>query len=266
MRLVRAFLTRDFRVLRSYRLAFLVQLAGFLVIVPSLAFLARLVPGNQASLQPYGGDYFTFVLIGSGVLTFFTVALTSFADTFGLEQTTGTLEALLVTPNDPRVLLVGGALYPFIFSAVELALFLVAGVAVFGARIAPGNLLLVCGALLLSLLAFSALGLLAAALLIQTKRAALVVGMAAGLFGILGGVMYPVSVLPGWLSGLAQLLPITYGIDAIRLSLLPSPDLGRIGKDLLTLGAFAAVLLPAALLLFGWSVDRARRQGSIGHY
>jgi ABC-2 type transport system permease protein len=261
-----AFLRRDFLLARSYRLQFILQLGGIFLTLLSFLFLARLVPAGQASLRPYGGDYFTFVLIGTGVASFFITGLTSFSDTLGREQTTGTLEALLVTPNDSRLLLAGGALWPFCFSAAQLLIYVGAGVVFFGARMAPANLLLVAALLLVSLLAFSALGLLAAAVLVQTKRGVLLVGMFGASFAMLGGVLYPISVLPGWLRLIAGALPMSYGLDGVRRSLLASPDLARIAADAGALILFAAVLLPAALLLFGWSVDRARREGTLGHY
>jgi ABC-2 type transport system permease protein len=266
MNTLTAFLRRDFLLARSYRLQFILQLGGVFLTLVSFVFLARLVPGSQASLRPYGGDYFSFVLIGTGVASFFITGLTSFSDTLGREQATGTLEALLVTPNDSRLLLAAGGVWPFCFSAVQLAIYLTAGIVLFGARMAPANLLLVAALLAVSLLAFSALGLLAAAVLVQTKRGVLLVGMFAATFAMLGGVLYPITVLPGWLRVIARALPMSYGLDGVRLSLLPAPDLARIAQDAVTLILFAGVLLPTALLLFGWSIDRARREGTLGHY
>ena len=266
MSVLPAFLRRDFLLARSYRLQFLLQIGGVFLTLVSFLFLARIVPGDQASLRPYGGDYFSFVLIGTGVASFFITGLTSFSDTLGREQATGTLEALLVTPNDSRLLLAAGGLWAFIFSAVQMVIYLGAGVVLFAARIAPANVLLVAALLLVSLLAFSALGLLAAAVLVQTKRGVLLVGMFGATFAMLGGVLYPVAVLPGWLRAVARVLPMSYGLEGVRLSLLPSPDLARIAQDAGALLLFAAILLPAALLLFGWSIDRARREGSLGHY
>jgi ABC-2 type transport system permease protein len=266
MSLALAFLKRDFQVQRSYRLQFLYQFGGSFLTLATFAFLARLVPGNQESLRPYGSDYFTFVLVGTAVFGFLSTSLNSFADTLAREQTTGTLESLLSTPNDPRVVLVGGAIWPFCLSVLQLAIYFVIGVFVFGARISAPRFLLLVVVLAIALTTFSALGLLTAALLIQTKRATLIATAFGSAFTLLGGVTYPVAVLPHWLQGIAMLLPITYGLDAVRASLLTSLDTARIGKDVLALVTFAVVLLPAALWLFGWSTDRARREGSLSHY
>jgi len=146
------------------------------------------------------------------------------------------------------------------------AIYFRVGVGIFGARLSMSRILLMMGALVVAVLAFSALGLLAAALLMQTKRAGLMVSVVGSAFTLLGGVTYPVAVLPSWLQGLAALLPITYGLDAVRASLLPTLDLRRIAQDVAALSLFVAVLVPLAMTAFNWSTNRARREGSISHY
>jgi ABC-2 type transport system permease protein len=266
MTMLRSFLLRDFRIQRSYRVQFAIQLGGTLLTLVSFAFLARLVTGGQPTLKQYGGDYFTFLLVGTGVATFFSTAMLTFSETLGREQATGTLETLLVTPNDSRVLLLGGAVWPTLISAIQLVVYFAAGAAFLGAHLALTSLALVALVLIASLLAFAGLGLLAAAVLIQTKRGIFVVGLLGSGFGILGGVMYPIAVLPGWLQTLAHGLPITYGLDAMRLSLLPSPDVLAVTRDVLVLAGYSIVLVPLAALAFSWSLDRARRSGSLSHY
>ena len=266
MSLAGAFLRRDLQLERSYRLAFLTRLGGAFTTLLSAGFLSRLVPRDQPSLQPYGGDYFTFVLVGSAALSYFSVALGSFAGSLGDEQEMGTLEALLVTPNDPRVLLLCGAVWPYLFATAQLCLYLAVGGVLFGAEIGAGHLVLAAAILVLTLVAFSAVGLAGAAVIVLTKRAGLLLTFVAGAFALLGGVLYPIAVLPRPLQLVADALPMSHGLDGVRLALVDDPDLGAIGIDALVLAAFTAVLLPAALQGFRWAVDRARRQGTLSHY
>jgi ABC-2 type transport system permease protein len=230
------------------------------------SFLSHIVPGHQRSLRAYGYDYFTFVLIGAAASAYFTVGLSSFAGTLSREQATGTLEALLMAPRDSRVVLAGGATWAFAVAAVETVVFLAGGTLILHAHLATGNLVLLAAMMVMTLASFSGLGLLAAATLILTKRGGTLLGFTASAFGLLGGVMYPISVLPGWLQVVARSLPITYGLDGVRRAALPSPDLQALGVDALVLAVFTAILVPAALVVSGWSVNRARRAGSIAQY
>ncbi|MEY2569748.1 MAG: type transport system permease protein [Acidimicrobiaceae bacterium] len=265
MRLAAAFFRRDFRIERSYRLAFLSSIGGALTTVLSAGFLSRLVD-QPKELIPYGGDYFTFVLIGTAALSFFSVALGSFSSSLGQEQEMGTLEALLVTPNDERQLLLGGAAWPFCFATVQLVLYLLLGAALFGAKVEVGHLGLAAGVLVLTLLAFSAVGLAGAAVIVLTKRAGVLLTLVSGAFALLGGVLYPIDVLPRPLQLLAQALPMSHGLDGVRRSLVANPDLGAIGVDALVLAVFAAACVPASLQGFRWAVRRAKRQGTLSHY
>ena len=187
---------RDFRIERSYRLAFLAQFGGSFTTLLSAGFLSRLVPGDEHSLARYGGDYFTFVLVGTATLSYFTVALGGFSDSLNQEQEQGTLEALLASPTDPRLLLLFGAAWPFLFATMQLAILLTAGGILFHAKILSSHLLLAAGILVLTVTAFSAIGLAASSLMIITKRTAPVLSLIAAAFGLLGGVLYPISAPP----------------------------------------------------------------------
>jgi ABC-2 type transport system permease protein len=266
MSLAGAFVVRDFRLERSYRLAFLTSLGGAFTTLLSAGFLSRIVPGHQASLRPYGSDYFTFVLVGTAALNYFSVALGSFAASLSQEQQQGTLEALLVTPTDERLVLLYGAAWPFLFSTVQLLLYIVVGGVLFHAKVAADHLLLASGMMLLTLVAFGAVGLLAASVIVLAKRVGVLLTLVGSAFALLGGVLYPISVLPRPLQLLAEMLPMMHGLDGVRRALVPSPDFGAIARDAIILGAFSAVLVPAALQTFRLAVRRGRRTGSLSHY
>jgi ABC-2 type transport system permease protein len=84
--------------------------------------------------------------------------------------------------------------------------------------------------------------------------------------GLLGGILYPVSVLPSWLQPYANLLPITHALEAIRQVLLNGASLRMVYDKLLILSLFAAVLLPAGLTAFAYGLKIAKREGSLVHY
>jgi len=69
-------------------------------------FIAKLF-GRAATpyLESYGGDYFSFVLIGIAFSDYLGVGLTSFAGIIREGQMLGTLEAMLITPPPEFILL-----------------------------------------------------------------------------------------------------------------------------------------------------------------
>jgi ABC-2 type transport system permease protein len=83
---------------------------------------------------------------------------------------------------------------------------------------------------------------------------------------ILGGVYYPVTILPGWMQFFASLIPVTYALRAMRLALLQGAPLRELFSDILVLVIFSLVLLPASLLAFRYAVRRAKADGSLSHF
>ena len=84
--------------------------------------------------------------------------------------------------------------------------------------------------------------------------------------GLLGGVYYPVAILPPVLAGLARLLPITYSLHAMRLALLQGASWNELALDILALVIFSVILVPLSLVAFRYAVHRAKVEGSLTHY
>ena len=83
--------------------------------------------------------------------------------------------------------------------------------------------------------------------------------------GMLSGAVYPVSVLPGWLEPVAKVLPQTYLIEAMRLTVLDGASIADLAPQLGPLLVFVAAL-PGSLIVFDFAMHRARVEGSLGHH
>jgi ABC-2 type transport system permease protein len=64
------------------------------------------------------------------------------------------------------------------------------------------------------------------------------------------GAVYPQQAFPKWLRVIAVADPFTYSVHALKNLLLKNTGFGAIAFDLAYLGAFAAVTMTAATLLF----------------
>jgi ABC-type multidrug transport system permease subunit len=82
---------------------------------------------------------------------------------------------------------------------------------------------------------------------------------------VLGGVFYPVAVLPEGLRVLAQALPITHALELLRGSLLLGEGLGELWTSLAALAGITAVLLPLSLAACALALRVARGGGTLGH-
>jgi ABC-type multidrug transport system ATPase subunit/ABC-type multidrug transport system permease subunit len=262
-----AFLRRDFSSEVSYRFSFFLQLFNIFFSVGVFYFISSLL-GQAAApyLTQYGGDYFSFVLIGIAFAGYFGVGLSSFSNSLRQAQTTGTLEAMLSTPTGISEIILSSSLWDYLLTTLRVLVYLVVGAAFLGVNLGSGNYPAALLILVLTVIAFSSLGIIAASFIMVLKRGDPVTWAMGALSSFLGGVYYPVEILPGWLQWISRLLPITYSLQAMRLALLQGASFAVLAPDILALAIFSVVLLPVSLLAFRFAVQRARIDGSLTQY
>ena len=260
-----AFVRRDFAVAQSYRLQFALESAGALIQLAMFYFLGRVVDDARPDIAGVDQGYFAFVVFGLALLTWLATALTSFSSTLRSEQVTGSLEALLATPPSPAILIIGTSAYSFIRSTILAVLYILFAVVVFGLRFSthPAAIVTALFALFASLVLFSALGVILAAMTLIFKQTSALVGLATSGLALLGGVYFPLTVLPTPVRFLAELLPFTWALDVLRSALLRGDiDWVRIVE----LGVSTLVLMPVALWTLEKALQYARGAGSLGQY
>jgi len=267
LRTAAAFFQRDLRSEASYRVAFILQFLNIFFQVGVFYFISRLLgPAAAPYLEPYRGDYFAFVLIGIAFAGYFGVGLSSFSGSLRQAQTTGTLEAMLATPTRLPQIVLGSALWDYALTTLKVLVYLAFGALAFGVNFGGGNFPAALLILALTLAAFSSLGIIAASFIMVLKRGDPVTWAFSALSGLMGGVYYPLSVLPEPLQWVGRLLPVTYALEGMRLALLNGAPFRELLPQVLALAAFTAVLLPLSLWAFRRAVRRARIDGSLTHY
>ena len=262
-----AFIKRDFLARASYRFAFILQLLGILFSISIFFFIASVFgPSAAPLLKDYGGRYFPFVLIGLAFSGYLHVALSSFSSAIRQGQITGTLEAILVSPTKLITILLCSGLWNFLFTSLRVILYLVLGALVFGVDFSRANIPAALLVQFLTILSFASLGIISASFVIVFKKGdplAMALGSASAL---LGGVYYPIGVLPSLLQNISSFLPITYSLRAMRLALLQGYSIPALIREIAVLSLFAAVLCPLSAWIFKIAVRRAKKAGSLAQY
>ena len=267
LRKVWAFVKRDFIQDASYRLNFIFSLVGIFFSCLTFFFLSRLFAGQQTqTLIPYGGEYFPFALVGIAFYSFLGVGLSSLADSISRAQTTGTLEALLVTPTGVTTIVFSSTLFSFLFAAVRVVVYFLFGALFFGVWLGQANLPVAFLVLALSTACFSSMGMISAAFVMVFKRGNPAGWVFGGVSTLFGGVLFPVAVLPVKLQPIAQFLPITHALEAMRLAMLKGAGLSQLAGELQALALFAGVLAPAGVFAFSIAIRRAKKTGSLVQY
>jgi ABC-2 type transport system permease protein len=266
MRLIWAFSRRDIAYSSSAKLTWLGQALSMLMMTAMLFFIGRTFDQSHApALSAFHGHYFAFALVGLVFARFQSVALRSFATAIRRDQTSGTLEAMLVTRASVPSIVLAASASSFIFTAIQAVLFLIIGALIFRVDLHHANVLTTVVTLVLAMLAISPIGILAAASVIAFKQGDSALNMISSATSFLAGVYFPVAVLPWPLRFASAVLPITHGLSAIRAAMLGGATLHAVGPDIAVLSGFALVGLPIALGVFMAAIAHARRVGSLSH-
>ncbi len=262
-----AFLVRDFKIAASYRLNFFMQGFGILLTTFTLSLASKMVGQHDLPLlAPYGGDIFAFILIGIAFTDYLTISAETFANEIRMAQMVGTLEALLVTPTAVGTILLSSYTYNLFTATLRVVFYLLFGVLIFGADLHIAKISTALLSFLLALLPFFGLGMISAAFIIAFKRGSPISSFMAMGSGLLGGMLYPVSLLPAWLQPFSYLFPMTHGLEALRQVLLNGASLADIQRQIIILALFSIALMTTGIYSLRLSLKLARKEGSLLHY
>jgi len=262
-----AFLKRDYKMQVSYRLSFLLQFLGIFFSVATFFFVSKLL-GKAVNpyLTSYGGDYFSYVLIGIAFSGFLGTGLGTFSSTISSAQSHGTLETMLVTPTSLSAIITFSALWNFLFTSFNVLIYLAFGAFFFGMDLSKANLPAAFLILFLTILMFSSIGIISASFIMVFKRGDPINWLFGSFSSLLGGTYFPITVLPAWLQKASYFIPLFYALRAMRHAVLQGYTFLMLGKDIIILCIFAICILPISLFCFRFAVKRAKIEGSLVTY
>jgi ABC-2 type transport system permease protein len=262
-----AFIKRDFTIESSYKFAFLFELLTSVFPVLSFYFIGKLVDStNNTSLTKYGGQYFPFAMVGVAFTQYFMLALRTFAGAIRRSQLAGCLEAMLSTQTQAETIIVLSSLYGFLMKTVHVAMIFAVGGLILDVDYGNANILGTIATLVLTILTFSALGIFSAAIITVLKKGDPIEWIFGSLCSLLGGALFPITIMPNWMQKIAAILPITYSLDSMRLAVLKGHSIPMLWKQLSILGGMSIVLLPLSVWFFSRAVNKGRRDGTLMLY
>ena len=268
MRKVGYFIKKDFFVATSYKFQFCFQFINIFIYVATFYFLSKLIGDDYARehLRVYGVNYFSFVLIGISFSNFVKVGLVNLTQNIRNSMVEGSLEAMLVSPTKPTFVIVASSIWQFIFESIRVILFLIVGALFFNAQFARPNALGALIVMVLTILAFGGLGIISASIIIVLKRGDPINWILQGLFSLLGGVLFPITVLPSWLRSISYMIPITYSLRAMRRALILGSPMGELWPDIAALAIFALIVFPISIFVCNAMLRRAKELGTLSTF
>jgi ABC-2 type transport system permease protein len=257
-----AVVRRDLSVYLSYRARLLSQALTSVFSLTLFYYVSRLVHVSGFSSP---GSYFGFVVVGISMVSVM-YSCFSIPDLLRQELVAGTFDRLVLSPFGAVRSVLAMTLFPLLYAFGLAALTLAIGCTLFGLHLHWSTVPLSVPVMGLALLAFLPFGLLFAALTVVIKQGNVGTSWVIALLSIVGGLYFPVSLLPDWVQTAAKLQPFTAATSVLRHLLVGSSFGESVASSLLKLGLFAGVLVPASILLLSHAIRLGQRRGTIIEY
>jgi|SRR4051812_34574043 ABC-2 type transport system permease protein len=250
----------------SYRVGMLTSLIGLVTVLVPLYFVTNALQSTmQQTIAAEAHQYFGFVVLGAITLSLITSCSTSLASALDGAIGRGTFEVILGTPARMSAVCLGlmgyGVLWGIARAAILFAVAVLFGLTVVWQAVPLGALLLA-----LTMLSYIGIGLLFAALILAFRTTGpLSTGVLTASM-LLGGVYYPTQVIPSWIRELGAVVPLTYGLRALRQVVLRGDPASAVARDAGILAGITILTMTLGMVAFSLALRHARRAGTLSSY
>lgn len=258
---VAATVKRDVVIFVSYRTRLVSQVAAMLLSMTMFYYVSKLVRPGVAGAPD---RYFAYVVVGIVAMAVLTAALNT-GQLLRMELMAGTFERVAVSPIGPVGGVIALSVFPVLYSLGLAGVMLVVAAKVFGFGIHLGGVPAALGIAAVAATAFTAIGLLFAAGMLAFKSAAGATWVIAA-FSILGGIYFPLRLIPGWIRWFSDVQPLTPAVGLLRHQLLGTPAGQPVAIELAKLAGFSLVLMPLAVIVLRVAMNASRRRGTLIEY
>src|SRR5437667_10274411 len=239
-----------------------------LLIVAFIVIIGASV-GASANSAFYS-QYLAWLIVGNAFYAFVLQIMLGMAILVHVDRTRyEVLKNIYISPGTLHPYVIGRGLVSVVNGAVSVVLTLLFSVAIFNGLLHMNiplnllgvNLLMLFPAVILGIISLLAIGYMLCAVNIVSNRMEFILGdSVSGIFFLLGGVIFPIALLPSYVQLISNVLPITYLLNAVRESfgLLPTASYM---SDLAYLALTTLVTLIIGIAVFRLAEQRAKKLG-----
>jgi ABC-2 type transport system permease protein len=260
---------KDWKVFWRYPLNAVSNIFQPIIWIAPVYFMGKAFSTNGQALgfAAYSGtsDYMSFILLGTVLTNFILTVFWGMGYALKNDMDAGVLESNWLTPVPRLLILVGRTLSSLLVTVITSAIMLIIAAALFGFK-PTGNTLAAFLTAIPMLIGLYGFGFAFAAVVLLMREANTLVDVSSFLVQGFSGTNFPVQSLPTWLIPIALMLPLTYGLDAVRGFLLQSDTLLPLPVEVAILIAFMFVMLWFGAWVFHRVERRVRTLGTLGQH
>ena len=223
--------------------------------------------GQATGFAAYSGsgDYMSYILLGTVLTNFILTVFWGMGLALKEDMDAGVLESNWLTPVSRLLILVGRTLTSLLTTTITSLVMLGLGAALFGFK-PTGSALAAFMTAIPMLLGLYGFGFAFAGVVLLMRDANTLIDVGSFLVQGFSGTIFPVKSLPYWLIPVSLMLPLTYGLDAIRGFLLKTNTLMPINTEITILIVFMFVMLWGGAQIFYRVERRVRKLGTLGQH
>jgi len=203
-----------------------------------------------------GSNTVSFLLVGSIALTILQTSQMDVAYVLLFDMWSKSIKNTFIAPIKSYHLVFGALIFGVIRGTFVFGILVVVSNRLFGFDFLAGGITPVL-VFLVGVYAMAAVIGITVCISILTfgQKADVAAWSLSGVVLLVSGIYYPVEVLPPALQALSRAIPLTYFLEYYRSVYIPGPH------NILLGALLAALYLVVGLMMFAWSIERARRTG-----
>ncbi|MEP7137183.1 MAG: ABC transporter permease [Chloroflexota bacterium] len=223
--------------------------------------------GQATGFAAYSGsgDYMSYILLGTVLTNFILTVFWGMGLALKEDMDAGVLESNWLTPVSRLLILVGRTLTSLLTTTITSIVMLGLGAALFGFK-PTGSAFAAFLTAIPMLLGLYGFGFAFAGIVLLMRDANTLIDVGSFLVQGFSGTNFPVKSLPYWLIPVSLMLPLTYGLDAVRGLLLKTNTLMPINMEIVILIVFMFVMLWGGAQIFYRVERRVRTLGTLGQH
>src|SRR2546427_2533856 len=241
-------------------------LASLLIV----AFIVIIGAAAGAAGSTFYTQYLAWLIVGTAFYAYVLQVMLGMAILVYVDRNRyEVLKNIYISPGTLHPYVIGRGLVSVVNGTISVILTLLFSVAIFNdllhmnipLNLLNVNLLMLFPAVILGIISLLAIGYMLCAVNIVSNRMEFILGdSVSGIFFLLGGVIFPIALLPSYVQPISNVLPITYLLNAVRESfgLLPTASYM---SDLAYLALTTLVTLIIGITVFRLAEQRAKKLG-----
>lgn len=206
---------------------------------------------DQQEISTIGATYIDWFIPGILGMSLMNSGIIGIATAFVSFREKGILRRIKVTPFALWKFILARIVAALVLSLVTSGILIGLGWVVWDLTI-RGNPLLIVGSLIAVSMSMLAIGYAVAAVSRNTETAASYANLITFPMMFLSGVFFPLGSMPNWLQPLIAIMPLKYGVNALREPMLNGKGIDAIWQDLLILAVIFVACMAFAIRYFKW--------------